>query len=338
MVEALVTNGLPDDGYKLLRELRQDEAVRPLLNAVTYCSVLKGFSHQKNFRKTWAVYLEMIEARLEFSIVTFNTLIDACARCGAMSNVPELLRSMACQKIEPSVVTYCAILKGYCKENKLEQAFELLESMRRTTSFVPDEIMYNSLLDGCARRGLFEKGMQVLADMKAAHVKPTNFTLSLLIKLAGRCRKLEKAFELFEIMPQHFQFQPNVNVYGNLVYACLQNRSLTRAMALVEKMIQVPVWPNCRIYGMLIRACICSGDLSTAEGLLRAACGLKGGRSSFPKLDNGPNLLSSELLEVLSAMASSNKRAASDLARDLQSVTGVEVNLRSKTRLIEESS
>eukprot|EP00927_Polykrikos_kofoidii_P008648 TRINITY_DN135_c0_g1_i8.p1 TRINITY_DN135_c0_g1~~TRINITY_DN135_c0_g1_i8.p1 ORF type:complete len:805 (+),score=106.70 TRINITY_DN135_c0_g1_i8:71-2485(+) len=333
MVEALVTNGLPNDGYELLRELRQDEAVRPLLNAVMYCSVLKGFSHQKSFSQTWKVYLEMVEDRLEFSIVTFNTLIDACARCGEMSRVPELLKSMQCQSIEPDLITYCAILKGYCRENKLERAFELVENMRLTTSFVPDEIMYNSLLDGCARSGLFDKGAEVLADMEAAGVKPTNFTLSLLMKLAGRGRQLGKAFELFEDIPRRYHFQPNVHVYANLMTTCLQHHALQRAIAVVEKMAQARVRPDARIYGMLIQACIGSGDLKTAEALLRAAFSLRGGFSSLLGLKNASNVLSAQVSEVFDAMGSRHDKVAVELARDLQTHARFELTSRIKMRL-----
>eukprot|EP00927_Polykrikos_kofoidii_P022814 TRINITY_DN21181_c0_g1_i1.p1 TRINITY_DN21181_c0_g1~~TRINITY_DN21181_c0_g1_i1.p1 ORF type:complete len:805 (-),score=97.16 TRINITY_DN21181_c0_g1_i1:309-2723(-) len=334
MVEALVSNGLPDDGYQLLRELREDEIVRPLLNAVIYCSVLKGFAHQQSFARTWAVYLEMLEDRLEFSIVTFNALIDACARCGEMSRVPQLLDSMSCQNIEPTLITYCAILKGYCRGNQIESAFELVETMRRTTSLVPDEIMYNTLLDGCARSGLFNRGLQVLAEMEAAHVNPSNFTLSLLMKLAGRSRQLETAFELFENIPRRFHFQPNVHAYANLILACLQHHALPRAMALLDKMAQVRMRPDSRLYGMLIRACISSGDLRTAEGLVRAAFGLKGGYSGLLSLKDARSHLRSEMSELFDAMAKRNDPSLVELARDLQRVARFEMDSSSKIRFI----
>jgi pentatricopeptide repeat protein len=235
---------------------------------------------------------------------------------------------MVSQSIEPNLITYCSIMKGYCRENKLESAFELVASMRRTTSFVPDEIMYNSLLDGCARRGLFDKGVEVLVEMEAAHVKPTNYTLSLLMKLAGRGRQLEKGFELFEDIPRRFHFQPNVHVYANLIQACLQHGSLPRAVALAEKMAQIRMQPDVRIYGMLIRACVGSGDLKLAEGLVRAAFGVKGGYSGLLGSRDACNKLNSHVSEVFDAMARQNYQAAMELARDLQSCC--EVDLRNR--------
>eukprot|EP00927_Polykrikos_kofoidii_P020416 TRINITY_DN19686_c0_g2_i1.p1 TRINITY_DN19686_c0_g2~~TRINITY_DN19686_c0_g2_i1.p1 ORF type:complete len:379 (-),score=50.89 TRINITY_DN19686_c0_g2_i1:20-997(-) len=318
MAEGLVANDLPDKGYEFLRELRQDEAMRPLLTSVTYCSILKGFARQKSFDKTWAVYLEMLEHRFELTIVTFNALIDACATCGEMSRVPELVESMSCQNIQPNLITYCSIVKGYCRENKLERAFELVGIMRSTTSLVPDEIMYNSLLGGCVRMRLFQRGMDVLANMESANVKPTNFTLCLLIKLAGRCCQLEKAFELFEDVSRRYHFRPNVHVFANLIQACLLHDALPRAMALVDRMAQIRMRPDCRIYRMLIRASVGSGDLESAVGLLRAAFGLSSGYSGLLGLKNAEKLMSSEVSEVLEAMASRNDQAEVKLACDLR--------------------
>jgi len=55
-----------------------------------------------------------------------------------------------------------------CQDGKLDKAFELLESMRQTTKFKPDEIMFNSLLDGCARQGLWDRGISLLEEMEQA--------------------------------------------------------------------------------------------------------------------------------------------------------------------------
>merc|ERR1719420_1332955 len=48
MVEALVNNESPDAGYELIKEMEGDRQCHASVNAVTYCSVLKGFAHKKN--------------------------------------------------------------------------------------------------------------------------------------------------------------------------------------------------------------------------------------------------------------------------------------------------
>lgn len=121
MVEALVTNHEVEAAHKLICEAVADPELHDMVNAVIYCSVLKGFIHEKRFDRVWSVHKEMVKLELQFSAVTYNTLIDACARSQEMFRIPALLKEMDRQGIEPTVITYSTILKGYCMEHKLEK-------------------------------------------------------------------------------------------------------------------------------------------------------------------------------------------------------------------------
>jgi pentatricopeptide repeat protein len=274
MVEALVTNDGPDAGQSLIKEVLEDEHMRPMLNAVIYCSVLKGYCHQKRFDCFWSVYQEMVREKLEFSITTYNTLIDACARNCEMVRVPKFLEEMSERKIEPNVITYSTILKGYCQENKLDQAFELLEDMKKNKQFMPDEITYNTLLDGCARHGLYDRGMAVLTDMQAAGVQPSNFTLSVLVKLANRARRPEMAFELCSDLSEKYDLKLNIHVYNNLMHACSQHWDFPRALKVFQQLLQERVRPDVRSYRILLQGATAAGEKQGAADLLRAAAGL----------------------------------------------------------------
>jgi len=214
------------------------------------------------------------DEKMDFSITTFNTLMDACARSERMNHANELLKEMDRQNIKPNLVTYSTILKGYCQENKLDKALDLVQSMKNTTDFIPDEIMYNSLLNGCARLGLFKKGMDLLDEMQQVGIKPSNFTLSILVKLASRGRQLEAAFELCQDLPKQYNFRLNVHVYSNLVHACIQHKDTRRALTVFKKMLREKVRPEVRTYTLLIPAMLGNKEFENAAGLLRAALAL----------------------------------------------------------------
>merc|ERR1719230_1269729 len=102
MVEALVQNSDPEAAYEMIQKAQKDKQTRPLINAVIYGSVLKGFSHQRHFQKVWHVYQEMLSVgSVQFSVITFNTLVNACVRCGHMNIIPSILTQMSEQNIEP---------------------------------------------------------------------------------------------------------------------------------------------------------------------------------------------------------------------------------------------
>ena len=51
-----------------------------------------------------------------------------------------------------------------CRYNSFRSAFEILETMKKDGRMKPDEIMYNSLLDGCAQANLVDEAMKLLEE------------------------------------------------------------------------------------------------------------------------------------------------------------------------------
>lgn len=344
MVEALVANGDPDSAYDLIQEIRTEElAGKSVVNAVIYGTVLKGFAHQKKFNRVWSVYQEMLAIETDFTIVTFNTIIDACARCEELHRIPTLLKDMDRLMIQPNIITYGAILKGYCQEGNLDKAYELLKSMREATDFRPDEIMYNSLLDGCARQGLWERANSVLVEMEEAGIKPSNFTLSVLVKVGRRSTcKLESIFTVCEDMSSRYGFRFNVHVYTNLVHACVDRKDWSKAMSVFVDMLRDRVRPDTRTYTVMLKGLVQAGERKAADGLLRAALGLPRAHPDLlAAVDNNSSRLRLDsslpkplVAEIVDGIVSSCDRSEEDLgARLLQDVKGLGFAVDAKVKL-----
>merc|ERR1719159_261425 len=164
-------------------------------------------------------------------------MLDACAKCNAMDKASMLLVDMKESSVEPDIITYSTIIKGYCLEGDVDRAFHVLEEMKSDEKFSPDEIMYNSILDGCAKQHRVEDSLRVLDEMKAAGIGPSNYTLSILVKLLGHARRLNQAFKMVHELSTQNGFRPNVQVYTCLVQACVFNRRLEKAMTLHDTVI-----------------------------------------------------------------------------------------------------
>merc|ERR1719409_1039345 len=101
MVEAIVSTGDTAGAFDLIHQIQDDDQCRSALNSVIYCSVLKGFTREKKMDRVFAVYEEMNKRGIELSIVTYNTLMDACARTGRMDNLPSILEDMKTHRVKP---------------------------------------------------------------------------------------------------------------------------------------------------------------------------------------------------------------------------------------------
>jgi len=313
MVEAIVNNGDTEGAYDLIHQMQDDDQCRAAINSIIYCSVLKGFTRERKIDRVWAVYEEMIEQKAELSVVTYNTLIDACARSGRMEHLPTILQDMKTHGAKPNVITYSTMLKGHCQNGDVNSGFQILEQIKKDPCLKPDEIMYNSLLDGCAQNNLVEEGLRLLEEMQALQVWPSNFTLSILVKLMSRARRLDQAFSLVEEISQKYKFRPNVHVYTNLVQACVFNQQLPRGISVLEQMVGEWIAPDGRTYAILLRASMTKGLFEQAAGLLMGALGLP---DAPPFLQQSvalcPSLDYSLINEVLGGLA--DRGHAKDLA------------------------
>jgi len=253
MVEAVVSNGDIDGGYELIQDLFKDDQCRGQVNAVIYCSVLKGYARSRRMDSVWSVWNEMLSRNIEPSIVTFNAMIDACARNAQMEAVPELQAKLKEKGLSPNAITFSTTIKGFCQRGEVKSALSVLDEMRRTANMKPDEIVYNNLLDGCAQGGFMAEGERLLDTMQKEGIVPSSYTLTALVKLMGQAKRPDRAFSLVEEISQKYGFKPNSHVYGGLIQACVGVRDHTRAMQIFDLMAQRQMQMDSRAWQALLR-------------------------------------------------------------------------------------
>merc|ERR1719453_76798 len=175
-------------------------------------------------------------------------------------------------RVEPDVITYSTIVKGYCMSGDVDKAHQVLQEMKRDGKSAPDEILFNSLLDGCAKQHRLDDALRLLDDMTDTNVVPSNYTLSILVKLLGRARRLNQAFTMVETICKENGFRPNIFVYTCLIQACIQNRQLGRAITLHDQVLnEGGCPPDQKTYTCLARGCLNSGAMEKAVEVIRCA-------------------------------------------------------------------
>jgi len=285
MADACVLNGDLSGAVDVLREMQQ---IVPGHQGGTaaFSKLIKACLQRKDLQRAMDLYEEAEKDDIVCSLSTFNMLIDAFARAGTMSDVVRLFRDMCLKNVSPDLVTYTTVIKGYCANGDLEQAIQLSTLMRKR-GIEPDAILFNSILDGCAHKKMITLTEQVLSDMEAAGIAPSNFTLSILVKLYGRCGDIEKATEVVEMYPKKYDFSLNAQVYTCLMSACIMNEQLNAALSVMEQMKAANCAADGKTYQTLLSGCLKYDDLDNAVHLIDDALGLDGQRTGPPvMLDN----------------------------------------------------
>jgi len=278
---------------------------------VIYSSIMKGLANGKETDRVMELYDEMRSNGITPNTITFNTILNAFAKGGNMDRVPGLLDDMkaASPAVEPDIVTYSTIIKGFCNAGCLDRALKVLKDMQCSGKYEPDEVMYNSLLGGCAKEHRPDRALQLLADMKRTGVAPSNYTLSMLVKLMGRCRRINQAFQILEEISKEYGLKINIQVYTCLIQGCFNNGVAAKAVALHDKIIEEGLVPDAMTYTVLVHGSLQAGLIDKAVEMARCAYGLGMKQSKYT---THPGLNTGCLEEVLSALGgdASEKGAA----------------------------
>lgn len=273
MVEALVNCSSVEEAAKLVRETASN-GDSSILNTVIYSSIIKGFAQAKQAEKCFCTLEEMEAQGIPGNTITYNTLLDACAKCGTMSRVPAIFEKMKQSDVEPDRITYSTLIKGYCVAGELDCAFKLFEELKADGKLDLDEIVYNSLLDGCSRKQKPQKAMEYLQDMISVGIQPSNYTLSIMVKLLGRAKRLNEALKLAEDYRQEFNLKLNVQVFTCLMQACLLNKKVQKALDIYKEMIgELGRLPDRKAHTVLVDGCLNAGAFEEAVQVCRCAYG-----------------------------------------------------------------
>jgi pentatricopeptide repeat protein len=268
MVDACLANGDLDGAVSVFSEMKQ--ALPDFSRgAVVFSALVKACVQRKMAKLATEVYDEIKDV-CTCSKVTYNTLIDALVRQGEMDRATDLFRDMSLKSVTPDLITYSTLIKGHCVRGDLEQGLQLLGLMQRR-GIAPDAILFNSILDGCAHKQMCSLTEMVLKDMEAAGIAPSNFTLSILVKLYGRCNDLEMAFKVVDTYPKKYGFDLNAQVYTCLMSACIANGELARAMAVYDRMTNSGCASDAKTYQTLLSGCLRHDDLDNAGRLVNDA-------------------------------------------------------------------
>ena len=80
---------------------------------VTYTTVSKGVAMDKRAKEVFSMCEEMKQRSMDLNTVTFNIMLDACAKCNAMHHASSLVEEMRQSVVQLDIFTYTTLAKGY---------------------------------------------------------------------------------------------------------------------------------------------------------------------------------------------------------------------------------
>merc|ERR1712217_940451 len=112
-------------------------------------------------------------------------------------------------------------------------------------------------------------GEQVLADMEAEGVRPSNVTVAALLRHHGQAGDVDRAISVFEELPKQHGLELDARAYGALISVCLTNERLDLAANAFERMNAAGLRADAWIYENMIVGFMQNGDLRQATELAK---------------------------------------------------------------------
>jgi pentatricopeptide repeat protein len=201
MIDACVKCGFMQTAVDIFQNMKRRRKHR---NTILYTTLIKGYGLEKDLRRALALFREMNDERVPYNRITYNSIIDVCVKCDdvqAAENIFAEMTSSSCN-VEPDLITYSTLLKGYCHIGELDKALQVGETIK-ARGLRCDELVYNTLMDGCVRANDLSAGIGLFAEMTHSGMAPSTITHSILVRLYQRSGYLDQALEAVAQLYEH---------------------------------------------------------------------------------------------------------------------------------------
>eukprot|EP01018_Ginkgo_biloba_P007725 Gb_41234 [translate_table: standard] len=193
----------------------------PQRNVVSRNTMIAGYAQNGNVAEA----LKLFKETLKPDVVSWNTMIAGYTQSGHLDEAMKLFQKMS----EKDVASWTAIIAGYAQNGQAMKALKLFGQMK-LAGVKPESKTFASVLPACAELGALEQGMEIHEDIVRSGFQFDVFVENALIDMYAKCRRLEKARELFDKLSQ-----PNVVSWNTMIVAYAQNGHIDDAFKLFQR-------------------------------------------------------------------------------------------------------
>ncbi|KAK4378155.1 hypothetical protein RND71_000017 [Anisodus tanguticus] len=211
MISGFTHCGMPDKAIAVFQEMSHTTE-RP--NAITMLNLLEACSLTADLKRSRWAHGIAIRRGLASDVVVGTAILDMYSKCGSIGSSRKVFDRIP----HKNVVTWSAIIAAYGMNGFPNEALALLAEMKMC-GLRPNQVTALSLLSACSHGGLVEEGLSLFEELIWVHeVEPGLEHYSCLIDLLARAGKVDSAMNL--IGKLRVGLKPGASAWGALLSAC----------------------------------------------------------------------------------------------------------------------
>ncbi|CAN0896201.1 Pentatricopeptide repeat-containing protein At3g04130, mitochondrial [Linum grandiflorum] len=196
---------------------------------------------------------------------TYNIFIHGWCKINRVEEAYWTLQEMKGSGIKPCVISYSTIVQFHCQQGKFREVYKVLDEME-AQGFQPNVVTYTTILCHLTKLEDYDQALQIVERMKLVGCRPDTLFYNAFIHMLGRAGKVEEAVCVFDIEMPKIGVMPNTSTYNSMVAMFCHHGQASRALDLLRKMEdEMMCKPDVHTYYPLLKWCLRSGKV---DGLL----------------------------------------------------------------------
>jgi pentatricopeptide repeat protein len=246
--------GFNEKALKCFREM-EDEGIFP--DALTYNCLLKACSGVGSLEIGESIENEIRkQGLLDQNHFLGASLVHMYAKCGSLEKAHEVLEKLP----ERSVVTWNALMAGYSQHGCGEEILKCFKEMK-DEGIAPDPVTYICVLKACGIADCLKLGEEIDADVRKQGLLQKDIVLgTTLLDMYAKCGALDKAREIFELLPRQ-----DVVCWNALISGYDRHGLGEDALKCFRQMQDEGIRPNAITYISVLKACGLVGCLEIGK-------------------------------------------------------------------------
>ncbi|KAJ7536084.1 hypothetical protein O6H91_12G055800 [Diphasiastrum complanatum] len=172
----------------------QRQGVNP--DKFIFASVVKSIANLRALEEGRHVHAQLIESKCELDPFLESCLVDMYAKCGSIDEAFSVFGNMDVQNL----VSWNTMIGGCVRCGKAEVALELYQQMCQKL-VKPDNVTFMGVLNACANLGALEEGKLVHNHIIRSGLESDLHVASSLVDMYAKCGSIVDACRVFDNMP-----------------------------------------------------------------------------------------------------------------------------------------
>lgn len=175
---------------------------------------------------------KVLETMHKKDLVSWNSIITACAANGMVYESLDLLQNMYQGEVKPNLVSWSAVIAGFSQNGYDEEAIQLLSKMQEA-GLEPNARTLASVITTCARLRKLSLGRELHSYIIRHDAMPNDFVVNGLLDMYRRCGDMKSAFRIFSKVSRKCSAS-----YNTMIAGYSENGNIFKAKGLFDQMEQ----------------------------------------------------------------------------------------------------